>query len=1252
MADKGTIKGKDLITDEGLQRPLELKENLEQVLSTTKELVKIALQYNKLSKQVKVSKTEKEYLQHKKLGIQIDKESVSAQKELNQAELALQKTRTEFERTRKAKLEADRKQNILTKQSTKLTIKERVEIQAKNKAQRLQARIQLGLVDAYEKLNRKRNEAQRTLQNLLSAEKQNDRAIRKARRNFERLDKRVKAVDKATNSYVKNIGNYKSGFSALNGVVRNLITSLGVVGGFSLAVDVVKNAYRQAKQLDVLNKSLKAVVQTEEEFGKSKAFLSKIADDYGLKLDSLSKNYVRFTAAAKGTNLEGQKSIDIFDKVNKSSAILGLSVDENNGVLKAMEQIMSKGTVQAEELRGQLGDRLPGATNIMARALGVSTAKLDEMLKKGEVAADEALPKFADELLKTFGADKVDRIDNLVSAENRFSNAWIELIDNIEEGNGAIGKTVLGFIKLGTTIVNILNPSKELNEEQEAWRQGLTVLWNVLKYGTGLFLVYKAVIISVGLAKQLATAYTIAYRIAVVAMNRGLVSAVKNLKFLRVALVNTGIGAVLVAVTALVVALRHWNKGLTEVQRKQKLNNQLKKESANATARERAELDTLVKIAKNDNLNKEQRAEAIKKINEINPEYLNGITLENIKTEEATTKINEYIKALDRKAYAKAVENKKAELFQKLLEEENTSIEDSVKWYDYLINGILSLGNAQSFANKTVQSGIDNKNENVNAIKKEIDAINELQKKLIESESGSGGGNKPKDDRQKAIIRTSIDLQKFRKEQEIKIADEIAKNELESLEDREEALIERVQKEIELEDLILANKITNLDKEKAKREANGKADAQFLQYIIDRKTLAQEQYNVRVGELVDKLNTDADKLRKFDESNFQQVQRRKLNALAVSQNEELKELNNALLAKEINQEQHEKKVFDIKSKYAKDALKVQMDAIRELINTTELTADQKAKFEKQYTDLALQYSNIRVQESEKESNQQIQNAEQVKEEKRKRLEVILDLTSQATGILGDIINSGFENRIQNMDSEIDKNQEYYDKQIELAEGDQVQQDLFREESERKREELEKKKRKEQARQAKFNKALAIAEIGMSTAQAIMSIWAQVPKFDFGISAGILTAATTALGLAQVGAVLAQPIPAYATGTDFHDGGYALVGEVQPEVIQEPGKDPYIITGPSILDLARGTQVTPSIEEYNEIFQNQYLSSLGLETQKIQSIQNSRYTNKPDTKAIEKAISKGFKDQRVHFHTTNNNKVDIGDLLWKNNNITD
>ena len=88
------------------------------------------------------------------------------------------------------------------------------------------------------------------------------------------------------------------------------------------------------------------------------------------------------------------------------------------------------------------------------------------------------------------------------------------------------------------------------------------------------------------------------------------------------------------------------------------------------------------------------------------------------------------------------------------------------------------------------------------------------------------------------------------------------------------------------------------------------------------------------------------------------------------------------------------------------------------------------------------------------------------------------------------------------------------------------------------ENLDKEKQKIARRQAIRERLMATISIGINTAKAIMGIWAEFPKVDFGVSAGIATGVVSALGVAQIAAVLAQPIPKAEKGMILHGPSHA------------------------------------------------------------------------------------------------------------------
>jgi cob(I)alamin adenosyltransferase len=108
---------------------------------------------------------------------------------------------------------------------------------------------------------------------------------------------------------------------------------------------------------------------------------------------------------------------------------------------------MSKGTVQAEELRGQLGERIPGAFQMAARAMGVSAAELNKLLEQGKVLSDDFLPKFAQELRRTFAGALPEAVDSAQANLNRFQTQLFSLkVDLARSGFMDAVLSVLGAI--------------------------------------------------------------------------------------------------------------------------------------------------------------------------------------------------------------------------------------------------------------------------------------------------------------------------------------------------------------------------------------------------------------------------------------------------------------------------------------------------------------------------------------------------------------------------------------------------------------------------------------------------------------------------------------------------------------------------------------------------------------------------------------------------------------------------------------
>ena len=110
-------------------------------------------------------------------------------------------------------------------------------------------------------------------------------------------------------------------------------------------------------------------------------------------------------------------------------------------------------------------------------------------------------------------------------------------------------------------------------------------------------------------------------------------------------------------------------------------------------------------------------------------------------------------------------------------------------------------------------------------------------------------------------------------------------------------------------------------------------------------------------------------------------------------------------------------------------------------------------------------------------------------------------------------------------AQIDRNAKKKEKRLKMMlNSGQINQEQYEKEVQKLNEETEFKKAKLEYDSAKRQRSIQIGQIIANTAQAIMSIWAQVPKFDFGVSAGILTGIVGGLGALQVATVLKTPLP--------------------------------------------------------------------------------------------------------------------------------
>ena len=258
------------------------------------------------------------------------------------------------------------------------------------------------------------------------------------------IKKTREAVKQQVQDELKLDKTYKSRPGLLKRLTAAVTAYVAAWLGIQTVIRIVNTLFQTTKKLDSLRFSMEAVITDSKELERTQRFLVDIARSYGQELISLSESYVRFRATTQNTNLTLKQTRDIFDTIVKTSAVLGLSAQRTELALLAIEQIASKGTVSMEELRRQLGDQIPSAVPIMARALNVAIPELYKMIKANKVLAEDALPKFAEELKKTFGLNNISRVETLQAATGRLRLEWQLFIKDLNAGETFTG--VINFL--------------------------------------------------------------------------------------------------------------------------------------------------------------------------------------------------------------------------------------------------------------------------------------------------------------------------------------------------------------------------------------------------------------------------------------------------------------------------------------------------------------------------------------------------------------------------------------------------------------------------------------------------------------------------------------------------------------------------------------------------------------------------------------------------------------------------------------
>lgn len=262
-------------------------------------------------------------------------------------------------------------------------------------------------------------------------------------------------------------------FERLRGEVIAVTTAfVGVQAAIGLAQDSLA-AFRSKQTIE---SRLGVMVGNDAKLIREEwDYLMGQAERLGFEFESAAMSYSKFGVAAKMAGLSGQDTRFVFEKLAEGALVAKMSAEDFDGVLKAVEQMLSKGAIQAEELRQQLGDRLPGAMGMAAKGAGVTVAEFTKMMETGAIGAEFVI-NLARQVGEEFGGGLDKARKNINAIENDFKNAMLNFRLAIAES---------GFVEAYTEFLQKLTEILKSTEGQQlaqSLANGFTAVIQVLQW--------------------------------------------------------------------------------------------------------------------------------------------------------------------------------------------------------------------------------------------------------------------------------------------------------------------------------------------------------------------------------------------------------------------------------------------------------------------------------------------------------------------------------------------------------------------------------------------------------------------------------------------------------------------------------------------------------------------------------------------------------------------------------------------------
>lgn len=637
------------------------------------------------------------------------------------------------------------------------------------------------------------------------------------------------------------------------------------------------------------------------------------------------------------------------------------------------------------------------------------------------------------------------------------------------------------------------------------------------------------------------------------------------------------------------------------------------------TVKERTELKLLYDATQDSTRSMKERKAAVDELQKRYPNYLGNIKDEDILAGKASDSYKALTSALIENAQARAVEETMVENSKKALEYENKMRSALVDRYQIQkeIDRLEAEGpkivvqrgggayDENALALVGLRTRLEEAEERMNSYKKTANDFKRANEGLAESININN------------LLASPTDKGKKSADEQAKYQEDIAKR----LSDTRISLIDD---EYEKERALAQKKYEeNIASIKGNSEEENKLRANYEEILQNELSAIDKKY-------LDKIDEEERKRVKDSVKNQLEEKQREYATLAIvaSQNMQ-KEINDELERYRqgiISKEQYEKNKAEITQKYALLEAQRAIDLLKEQIEISGLSDEEKFKIKEALAKAEINLSNKVRETKEKNRDKETEDEKKYWAELEASLQHLENVSNNAVDGLGTLfsglmslitkvvrdgkleiedllgsisaISEGltsimvgmYDQQIEEIEEQQEKNEEAGEEEKERIEDLVESGVITKEEGEaRKRaadkatadknKELEKQKAELEQRQAKWQKANSIVQTTIATSQAIMMALAQAGP----IAGAVLAAVIGAMGAAQVAMIAAQPIPKYAKGTDNHPGGLAIVGDGGRQEVIETDNGAYITPAvPTLVDIPKRARVIPNLVDYRKM----------------------------------------------------------------------